>query len=179
MRAQVSIREMRAFGRQRWRRSRPSTDSVGERRSTGASWRQSFLLSLLFGCAASAQTPPEAVSAEAHDPADSQLPTKFWGTWTLPEGGFVADGDLTFEAQSLSWGFCEKAPYRVLRQAGDSYLVQFLLVTPACQFGGIASFLIVEPAAAGIRVSICRDPREFIKPRGDRQCSRAVLVRAK
>lgn len=178
MRPRLLMRGILGCWLRAWETTQSTADVSNARRGQAAALIIGVALNLfLLSAVARAEVPSKPVEGEAKYSADSQLPVKLLGTWTPLGRGYMAIGDLTFETQTLSWGFCEKAPYRVLREDGETYLVQFLLVAPACRIGGISSFLIVEPAERGIEVSICRDPGEFQKPKGDRQCSHGVLAR--
>ena len=124
--------------------------------------RQILLVLLLASASACAQS--------------STLPEAVLGEWQPYGEGYRQFGDLSIAGDTLSWGNCRQARYRVYRWRDSTYYVE-LLHSPPCKFGFEASFLVVVMSDRGIEVSICRERDEFDRPATERFCARGLLTK--
>src|SRR6187401_3482179 len=134
-------------------------------------------LEQLFRCASLMFFVATTVSAQpAADRNEVQrLPDRVLAEWVPVTRTIWEFGNLTLEANSLTWGTCVKVPYRLLRSTRSAWLIE-LVSSPPCRLVRETSFWLEESEDA-IVVSWCADPNEIEKPLLERSCSSGRLKR--
>jgi hypothetical protein len=96
------------------------------------------------------------------------------GTW---EFGQIPQPNLRVEPQTITWGRCEKMPFRVLRQVGTMYFLE-VDAPKNCIWAraeGMYLRLTVDSGGQAMEVRVCASRRELEHlgegNRGDTYCS--------
>ena len=125
---------------------------------------------LMFLALTTASAQPAGDGSEAE-----RLPDRILAKWVPVSRSIWRFGNLTIEADSVTWATCVKVPYRVLRGTSSAWLIE-LVSSPPCHLVEETPFWL-EAIEGGlvIVISWCTDPKEIERPLLERNCSSGRL----